>query len=252
MAIRIKQPGATKAAATAGTAVGKAQRAEEDRARAEREQARADQEASARKARQTAMDWELQKMQITSQRAFERELRQEDYRLMAEDRAAAWQVEKMELTSRMDFEREEGDRIRETGQIDAKITALKKAEEDGLFTGREFEFESMMFNLEQQKFGIKNPKALPKADPMAQYLQSLVGGADQPAETPPTNPLPTQTQTATNPKTGEKLISHDGGKTWEPVEPDRVIPPASFEAFSRDREPGSLIRNAPFFRRGKK
>jgi hypothetical protein len=165
----------------------------------------------------------------------------------------------MELRSRIDFEQEEKERIREVGRIDAKITSLKKAEEDKLFTGREPEFKSMMFNLEQQKFGIKNPRALPKEDPMAELLKGLIPGGGTPtladpqgATPPPTNPLPSQTQTATNPKTGEKLISHDGGETWETVEPERVVPPANLSAFSREREPGSLIRNAPFFRRGKK
>lgn len=164
MAIRREQPGAAKAAATAGTAIGKAQRAEEDRARVEREQARANAEATQRKARQTAMDWELQKMQMRSQQDFQQEQTEKQWDYERFNRAKAWDIEKMELRSRMDFEQEEQERVREMSRIDAKILALKKAEEDKQFTGREPEFKSLMFSLEQQKLGIKNPRALPRPE----------------------------------------------------------------------------------------
>ncbi len=160
MAIRKEQPGAAKAAAVAGTAIGQAKRAEEDRARVEREQARADQEAAQRQARQTAMAWDLQKMQLRSQQEFEQELRTTQYGLDRFNRAKEWDIEKMELRSRMDFQQEEEERIRETGRIDADIRAVKKLK-DTEFTGREFEYESMLFDLEQQKLGIKNPRRLP-------------------------------------------------------------------------------------------
>jgi len=162
MAIRIEQPGASESAARAGSIIGKGQRAAEDRARAEREMVRKEEEKARAKAQKVSLEWELQKMADQSRRAYEREMRQEDYRLAAEDRAAAWEIEKMELTSRHDFEQEEQERMQNLARIDAKILALKKAQEDKQFTGREPEYQSMLFNLEQQKYGIKNPRALAK------------------------------------------------------------------------------------------
>ncbi len=131
MGIEKRQPGAAKAAAAAGTVIGTAAREKEDRARVEREQARADQEAAQRQARQTAMKWDLQKMQITSERAFERELRQEDYQLAAEDRAAAWQIEKLELTSRMDFEMEQKEYVRDIDRAQVVVDAYEKEGREG-------------------------------------------------------------------------------------------------------------------------
>ena len=150
MGISLPQPGAAVSAARAGSIIGKAERAKEERARAEREQVRKQQEKAAEKARQIALDWDIQKMQINSQRAFERELRQEDYKLAAEDRAEAWQIEKMELASRMDFERTEGERQRKLGVIDAKRTAMEKTVESGQFTGEEFEYQVKMEEFDQQ------------------------------------------------------------------------------------------------------
>jgi len=201
MAIRKEQPGAAKAAATAGTAIDQAKRVEEDRARAEREQVRADIAAAQRKARQVAMEWDLKKAQINEQRTFERDLRVEDYKLAAEDRAHAWQIEKMELASRMDFEQDEKERLRESGRVDAKITALKKAQEDGLFTGKEFEFEDMMTKLEAEKFGIKG--GIRTLDPQQRMLYDMQrqqetdasggvtgpGGGDATIDAPPAGPI---------------------------------------------------------------
>ena len=223
MAIRIEQPGASESAARAGSIIGKGQRAAEDRARAEREMVRKEEEKARAKAQKISLEWELQKMADQSRRAYEREMRQEDYRLAAEDRAAAWEIEKMELTSRHDFEQEEQERMQNLSRIDAKILALKKAQEDKQFTGREPEYQSMLFNLEQQKYGIKNPRALPRQNqsPLDEYLASLSeGGEINQAEiaAQETTAKPLMTQTATNPTTGEKLISRDGGNTWEPLE----------------------------------
>lgn len=172
MGIRKEQPGAAKAAAATGTAIGAAAREKEDRARVEREQARADQEAAQRKAQQAAMAWDLQKMQLRSQQEFEQELRTTQYGLDRFNRAKEWDIEKMELRSRMDFEQEEQERVREMGRTDAKITALKKAEEDGLFTGKEFEFEDMMSKLQAEKFGIKG--GVRTLDPQQRMLDQLM------------------------------------------------------------------------------
>lgn len=248
MPITLRQPGGAKAAAAAGSIIGKAQRAEEDRARTEREQVRKTEDKARMKAQETAMAWELQKMQMRSQKEFEKELRQYDYQLMRDDRAEMWTVEKMEMASRMDFEREEQERQQNLSRIDAKILTLKKAKDDGQFTGREPEYKAMVFDLEQQQYGIKNPRALPK-EPKPRSAASQVSEIDATLELEgytqqdlidagldPTD-FPgiaanedaveiaireqvTQVeqqggQIAFNENTGEYRASYDGGNTWE-------------------------------------
>ena len=119
MGIRKEQPGAAKAAAQAGLAIGKGKRAEEDRARTEREQARAQQIAVQQSARQAALEWEQQKMLLNSQQDFAHEMRMRQAQLDKEARAEEWQTEKMELVSKFDFEQEEKERIRRTATYNA-------------------------------------------------------------------------------------------------------------------------------------
>jgi hypothetical protein len=151
MGIERRQPGAAKAAATAGVVIGKAGREKEDRARVERQQARADAEAAQKKARQVAMDWELQKLTITSQRAFERELRVEDYRLLAEDRAAEGAIERIEFSKDLDFQYKEKERTRKISEFDNQITAMNKAADDGQIDRNDFAWQDKMTQLEAQR-----------------------------------------------------------------------------------------------------
>ncbi len=153
MGITIAQPGASKLAAAAGTATGQAARAKEDRAKADRKRAedlRLVQQQMADKARQraqeTAMEWEMQKMQINSQRSFERELRQEDYKLMAEDRAAERSIERMETAKDLEFQYETQERQRKVGEFDNQITALNKAADDKM-VDRDFAWQDKMTQL---------------------------------------------------------------------------------------------------------
>ncbi len=148
MAIRKEQPGAAKAAAAAGTVIGAAAREKEDRARVEREQARADQEAAQRQARQTAMKWDLQKMQLRSQQEFEQELRTTQYGLDRFNRAKEWDIEKMELRSRMDFQQEEEERLRKKGVVAAKRAGVEKDIASRQSDRKEYEL--ILFNLDQE------------------------------------------------------------------------------------------------------
>lgn len=165
MPIRIEQPGAAKAAATAGTIIGKGQRAEEDRARAEREQARAQAEAAQKQARQVAMDWELQKMQINSQRAFERELRVEDYRLMAEDRAAERAVERIEFSKDLEFQYETQERQRKRSVLDASEAGLDNSIEKGEHTEDELAVRNKRTEYKARRLAIELDQ--PFVDPIA-------------------------------------------------------------------------------------
>lgn len=128
MAIRIEQPGAAKAAAQAGTVIGKGKRAEEDRARAEREQARAQQVKAQQQARQAALEWEQQKMLLNSQQDFAHEMRLKQAGLDKEARAQEWQTEKMELASKFDFEQEEKERLRRTATYNAGKETIENNE----------------------------------------------------------------------------------------------------------------------------
>lgn len=172
MGIRREQPGAAKAAAAAGTAIGTGEKAIRQQAEAATIKRQQMQIKAREQAEQRAMQWETDKMQLRSQQEFEQELRTRQYDLDRFNRAKEWDIEKMELRSRMDFEQEEQERVREIGRVDAKILAVKKAQEDGQFSGREFEYESMLFNLEQQRFGIKNPSR--PLDPQKRMLDQAM------------------------------------------------------------------------------
>jgi len=207
MGITITQPGAAKLAAATGTATSKAARAKEDRARAARkrtEDLRLAQQHMAdtarQKAQQVAMEWELQKMQITSQRAFERELRQEDYRLMAEDRSAAWQIEKMELASRMDFERSEGERQRKLSVIDNSEAALNKAIERGEHTEDELAVQNKRteYKARRQAIELGETYREPRAPTLLEQMEQReavgggtagLGGGDATIDAPPAGPI---------------------------------------------------------------
>jgi len=128
VAIRIEQPGAAKAAAISGTAIGKGKRAEEDRARAEREQARAQQIAAQQSARAAALEWEQQKMLLNSQQDFAHQMRMRQADLEKEARAKEWTTEKMELASRMDFQQDEQERIRRKAEYTAGRDSINKNE----------------------------------------------------------------------------------------------------------------------------
>lgn len=192
MGITLRQPGEAVATARAGGIIGKAQRAEEERAKAEREQIQQAEAKTRLKAQQMAMDWDLQKMQINSQRAFERELRQEDYRLSAEDRSAAWQIEKMEIASRMDFEMDEKERITKMERLRTKKLAIEKDLEAGKID-RNWETDSMLWNIEQQLNEVKNPR--PLIDPQKRLLYNMQREAVQRAagvSGPTTGPVTVQ------------------------------------------------------------
>lgn len=248
MGISIRQPGETTDTARAGAIIDKGQRAQEERARAEREAVRKAEEKARMKAQETAMAWELQKMQMESQRAYMRETRQEDYRLAAADRAAEGAIDRIEFSKNLDHQYKEKQRLEKISRAQAKYDRVKKHIAEGLVDPPEksWQTKTMLWDLSREIDEL-SPRAMPKQDQMAEYLQSLMPGVADSPEIQPANPMPTMYQEAVNDKTGEKIVSRDGGKTWEPVAPERTIPPANFEAFSRN--PSTLIRKSPFFNR---
>jgi len=151
MGIRIEQPGGAKAAATAGTMIGKADRAKEDRARAERQQAQAAQD----QARQMAMQWEQQKMLLNSQQDFAHEQRLRQAQLEGEARSREWDVEKMEIRSRIDFEGEEKERRRVMDEAVTGIKAIDKYVKSG--KGTETDVQQLRLGYEIQKETGKMP-----------------------------------------------------------------------------------------------
>ena len=110
MAIVREQPGASKAAAQAGTAIGKAKGTERSLASAERKSAMAMQIGAQQVARKAALDWEQEKMAMRSQQDFQQELAEKQWDYEKFNRAKAWDLEKMEIASRNDFQQEERER----------------------------------------------------------------------------------------------------------------------------------------------
>ncbi len=154
MGITRQQPGAAKAAAAAGTAIGAAAREKEDRARVEREQARANAEAMQRQARQDEMKFALQKRQVDWQRALDKERRQEDYKLAAEDRAverglaaadytSQKALERIEFSKDLDHQYKTQERQRKVGEFDNQIKTLNEHADKG-WVDRDFAWQDEM------------------------------------------------------------------------------------------------------------
>ncbi len=176
MAIRKEQPGAARAAAAAGTAIGESQKAI-------REQAIAAQQASQQatlKAReaseQRALAWDVEKLEIRSRQEFEQELRRNQFVYDKENRAQEWEIEKLTIASQMDFERDEKkrqtklDRIDSSwAAIDAKVARGDKSEKD---------VELLRFNLEQEKIAteIGSRRSFANTLPKQSTLSLLSGG----------------------------------------------------------------------------
>lgn len=128
MGIEIRQPGEAKAAAQAGKAIGKSEKAKREQSIKLQQEQEAMQIAAQQKARRAALEWEQQKMALNSQQDFAHEMRMRQARLDAEARAREWEVEKMELHSRMDFEQEEKERIHRKAEYTAGRDAIDKNE----------------------------------------------------------------------------------------------------------------------------
>lgn len=105
MGIELRPKGEAKAAATAGTIIGQAQKAAEQ--------------------------WELQKAVMRSQQAFQQELRLRQVQLDAKARAMEWELEKMELASRLDFQQKERARQMEMSKYQTLADTLQKEIDKG-------------------------------------------------------------------------------------------------------------------------
>lgn len=154
MGIKLEQPGAAKAAAVAGAAVGEGQRAVEDRARIERQQARAIQREAQQNAQQTAMAWELRKMQLRSEQDFAQELSDRQWETDKFDRAKKWDVEKMEIRSRIDFEDEEKERRRKLDIIQNERNGYEKELREKR-VDKDFYYQDAMSKLDAREMAVK-------------------------------------------------------------------------------------------------
>lgn len=151
MGIRREQPGATQAAATTGSLIGAAQKAEETRAAA-RQKASQERQIKASEEREArAMQWETDKLAMRSQQDFAEELRQEQFQLDKVQRAREWDVEKMEIASRLDFDREEKDRQIKLERIDTQIAAIDKEIEAGRVDESSPDITQRRFDLNRQR-----------------------------------------------------------------------------------------------------
>lgn len=151
MGIRREQPGAASAAATTGSLIGQAQKAEESRAAARQKASQERQIKASEDAQTRAMQWETDKMAMRSQQGFQEELRQEQFQLDKVQRAREWDVEKMEIASRLDFDREEKDRQIKLERIDTQIAAIDKEVESGRVDTNSPEIVQRRFDLNRQR-----------------------------------------------------------------------------------------------------
>ena len=131
MGIEKRQPGAAKAAAAAGTAIGESQKAIREQAIAAQKQSQQATLKAREASEQRAMQWEVDKMQFRSQQDFEQELRRNQFSYDRENRAKEWQIEKMTLASQADFEREERKRNQSITEGENGLAALKRYVEAG-------------------------------------------------------------------------------------------------------------------------
>ena len=177
MAIRLEQPGGAKAAAQAGTIIGKGKRAEEDRARAEREQARAAQE----QARAAALQWEQEKMRMRSEQDFQQELAAKQWDYEKFNRAKAWQIEKMEIASRNDFAQEEKERSEKQAKTAAGVKAIR--ESTNIYSNQEAKDKAEFDFLFKQEHGYSPPRqtqGMTEREELEEYVGSYGREMDLP------------------------------------------------------------------------
>ena len=249
MGIEKRQPGAAKAAAAAGTVIGTAAREKEDRARVEREQARDQTKAMQKQARQDEIKFALHKRQVDWERSLQKEQRQEDYKLLAEDRAAEGAIERIEFSKNMEYQYSEQKRMEKRDRAQAKYDQVKKHVDEGLVDPPEksWETRSMLHDLDRE-INELSPRALPKevkprsaASQVSEIdatlelesytQQDLIEAGLDPADFPgiATNEDAVELaareqvtqveerggQVYLNKQTGERIVSYDGGDTWE-------------------------------------
>lgn len=160
MGIRKEQPGASKAAATAGIAIGESQKAIREQALAAQKQAQQATLKAREASEQRAMQWEVEKMQFRSQQDFEQELRRNQFSYDRENRAQEWDIEKMTLASQADFEREERKRNQSITEGENGLAALKRYVEAGKGTWDQPEIRDAKIKYQFQAEG--SPEGAPQ------------------------------------------------------------------------------------------
>lgn len=232
MAIRIVH-GTPSAYTELGTLMGRAEKHKEEIARSEREIERGEQVAS--QVRSMAFQKEMAQMQEEKERRRAAIAMQMD--LEGEQRARSWELDKMEMASRMDYQRQETKRQTELDNADKAMMAIDKEVASGRYSKDDPAIQKARFDVEMQKYNIdvrlsreekpltygQQKNELESALELSSYTQQdLLDLGLNPAAFPgvPGGPAvtPTTGVTATNPKTGEKIISYDDGKTWQSIQ----------------------------------
>lgn len=218
MGVTSKSLGDAAAAGAAGTIIGQSQKRETE-----------SQMMAAQAAQERAMAFELEKMEMRSRQDFEQELRMRQFDYEKFNRAKEWEMEKMEIASRLDFEREEKDRQRKIDNADNAIEAIQKKITAGEYSADDKRIQNFLLYYEMEKLGADAPTPTsfiqpPRStqdDSLTNMINSLTGADTEnvaPMNSAGTTetPDPFQPITAVNDETGERMISRDGGKTWEP------------------------------------
>ena len=241
-----------------GKLAGQAEKRKEEIARSEREIERGEQvaaqirsmkfqeeqnqlqEEAAKRARQVAQEWEIQKMSLNSQQQFQHELRLNQTELDREARSKEWELKKMEIRSYMDFQKEEQDRSLGINRTQNEIDQIEKEIKSGKsITGQE---PQVVQKLEQLKATLLSYKTGQRIQPYAPKEEKPLTYGRQKAELESAMELESYTQQdlidlGLNPaefpgvggnqiqeikpiyqrskKTGQIRVSYDGGVTWQ-------------------------------------
>lgn len=156
MAVTIKQKGAGELEARTAKAIGESVTARRDQERAERQEAQALQLETQKKAREAAMEFELEKMQMRSQQEFQQELTERQWEYEKYNRAKAWEIEKMETVSRLDFEKREKERATKEAKTAAGVQAIKDS--DNIYPSQEAKDKAVFDFVFKQEQGYYPPK----------------------------------------------------------------------------------------------
>ncbi|MCP5019598.1 MAG: hypothetical protein GY938_30595 [Ketobacter sp.] len=177
-------------------------------------------------------------------------------------------VERIEMSKDMEFQYKEQERLRKLSANAARRAAYDKVIESGEHTADEPAMRQLDSEIETERVWIETGFRSPsrKEDPFAAALRGLLpGGAEgaatggagggTPAPGGATPATAGQVQTIVNDKTGERMVSKNGGNTWEPIEtplykdPSFYLSPFSLAKkalTARPFEKGFKHTNAPF------
>lgn len=144
--------------------------------------------------------------------AIAREKRAMDRQLERDEILEQWDRERLYLRSKLDFQEDERKRLENNRQIDM---AIKQLDTNPIYSNlSSTEKDQARQILEMRRYTTAPVFARQKEDLLDRLIKQAGGLGNEPTATSQINQMGI---TATNPTTGEKIISYDNGKTWQPA-----------------------------------